>query len=92
MLVFADYETEFRSRSNSTSGFGETDFVMLQASPIGHWQPVSISIQGNSESLSESSRCSSLLPSPGRFLLIMVHLNQKRTDKQTLKFHPNIWF
>ncbi|XP_044755573.1 kinase D-interacting substrate of 220 kDa B isoform X5 [Coccinella septempunctata] len=59
-----DYETEYRSRTNSTSGYGETDFVMLQPSPIGHWQPVSICIQGNSESLSESSRCSSQLPSP----------------------------
>ncbi|XP_045472917.1 kinase D-interacting substrate of 220 kDa B isoform X2 [Harmonia axyridis] len=59
-----DFETGCRSRTNSTSGIGYTDFVMLQPSPIGHWQPVSICIQGNSESLSESSRCSSQVPSP----------------------------
>lgn len=57
-----------RSRTNSASGIGETDFVLLQSSPVSHmhWQPISISIQGTSESLSEhSSRCSSQLPSPG---------------------------
>ncbi|CAH1185599.1 unnamed protein product [Phyllotreta striolata] len=59
----------YRSRTNSSSGIGETDFVLLQSSPVGHmhWQPVSISIAGNSESLSlsdQSSRCSSQPPSP----------------------------
>ncbi|CAH1969298.1 unnamed protein product [Acanthoscelides obtectus] len=56
-----------RSRTNSSSGIGETDFVLLQSSPVGHmhWQPVSISVAGNSESLSDhSSRCSSQQPSP----------------------------
>lgn len=58
-----------RSRTNSSSGLGETDFVLLQSSPVGHmhWQPVSISIAGYSESLSEhSSRCSSQPPSPSK--------------------------
>ncbi|XP_017768310.1 PREDICTED: kinase D-interacting substrate of 220 kDa isoform X3 [Nicrophorus vespilloides] len=53
---------DYRSRTNSSCGIGETDFVLLQSSPIGalNWQPVSISIQGNSENISEqSSRCSS---------------------------------
>ncbi|KAK9732317.1 Ankyrin repeats (3 copies) [Popillia japonica] len=54
-----------RSRTNSTSGIGETDFVMLQASPVGSWQPVSISVQGNTESLSDqSSICSTPQYSP----------------------------
>ncbi|XP_030768252.1 kinase D-interacting substrate of 220 kDa B isoform X3 [Sitophilus oryzae] len=56
-----------RSRTNSTSGLGETDFVILQSSSSGHlhWQPVGISIAGYSESLSEqSSRGSSQPPSP----------------------------
>ncbi|CAH1112571.1 unnamed protein product [Psylliodes chrysocephalus] len=57
----------YRSRTNSSSGIGETDFVFLQSSPVGHmhWQPVSIG--ANSESLSmsdQSSRCSSQPPSP----------------------------
>ncbi|XP_015838726.1 kinase D-interacting substrate of 220 kDa B isoform X2 [Tribolium castaneum] len=62
-----DFPRDYRSRTNSSSGVGETEFVLLQSSPIGHmhWQPISISIGGNSESLSEhSSRCSSQLPSP----------------------------
>lgn len=57
-----------RSRTNSSSGLGETDFVLLQSSPVGHmhWHPISISVQGTSESLSDhSSRCSSQPPSPG---------------------------
>ncbi|KRT81831.1 hypothetical protein AMK59_5196 [Oryctes borbonicus] len=56
-----------RSRTNSTSGIGETDFVILQASPVGslHWQPVGISIHGNTECLSDqSSMCSSPQYSP----------------------------
>ncbi|CAG9821942.1 unnamed protein product [Phaedon cochleariae] len=57
----------YRSRTNSSSGaVGETDFVLLQSSPVGHmhWQPVSIGV-GHSESLSDqSSRCSSQPPSP----------------------------
>ncbi|XP_063923502.1 kinase D-interacting substrate of 220 kDa B isoform X3 [Zophobas morio] len=62
-----DYPRGYRSRTNSSSGVGETEFVLLQSSPIGHmhWQPISISVGGTSESLSEhSSRCSSQLPSP----------------------------
>ncbi|XP_076265241.1 ankyrin repeat-rich membrane spanning isoform X2 [Rhynchophorus ferrugineus] len=58
---------DYRSRTNSVAGMGETDFVLLQSSPVGHlhWQPVSISIAGFSESLSDhSSRCSSQPPSP----------------------------
>lgn len=60
----------YRSRTNSSSGIGETDFVLLQSSPVGHmhWQPVSISIGGYSESLSEhSSRCNSQPPSPSKY-------------------------
>jgi hypothetical protein len=66
-----DYLRGYRSRTNSSSGVGETEFVLLQSSPIAHmhWQPVSISVGGNSESLSEhSSRCSSQLPSPGKIM------------------------
>nr|XP_023022551.1 kinase D-interacting substrate of 220 kDa-like [Leptinotarsa decemlineata] len=62
-----DFLRGYRSRTNSSSGIGETDFVLLQSSPIGHmhWQPVSIGVAGNSESLSDqSSRCSSQPPSP----------------------------
>ncbi|XP_018570623.1 kinase D-interacting substrate of 220 kDa B isoform X3 [Anoplophora glabripennis] len=62
-----DFQRGCRSRTNSSCGIGETDFVLLQSSPIGHmhWQPVSISIAGYSESLSDhSSRCSSQPPSP----------------------------
>ncbi|XP_066149832.1 kinase D-interacting substrate of 220 kDa B [Euwallacea fornicatus] len=58
-----------RSRTNSASGIGETDFVLLQSSPVGHmhWQPVGISVAGFSESLSDnSSRCSSQPPSPAQ--------------------------
>lgn len=68
--MFEDYiKTGYRSRTNSACGLIETDFVLLQSSPIGpnntHWQPISISIGGNSESLSDhSSRCSSQPPSP----------------------------
>ncbi|CAH0555432.1 unnamed protein product [Brassicogethes aeneus] len=58
-----------RSRTNSACALGETDFVLLQSSPIGHmhWQPVGYSIGGQSGSLSDlSSRCSwsSQPPSP----------------------------
>ncbi|KAI4462246.1 ankyrin repeat-containing [Holotrichia oblita] len=54
-----------RSRTNSTSGIGETDFVILQASPVGTWQPVGISVQGNTECLSDqSSICSTPQYSP----------------------------
>ncbi|XP_072386697.1 uncharacterized protein Arms isoform X3 [Diabrotica undecimpunctata] len=63
-----DYPSRgYRSRTNSTSGIGETDFILLQSSPVGHmhWQPISIGVAGNSESLSDhSSRCSSQPPSP----------------------------
>ncbi|KAJ8917768.1 hypothetical protein NQ315_010674 [Exocentrus adspersus] len=66
-LFCLDFQRGCRSRTNSSCGIGETDFVLLQSSPIGHmhWQPVTISIAGNSESLSEhSSRCNSQPPSP----------------------------
>ncbi|XP_060527661.1 kinase D-interacting substrate of 220 kDa B isoform X3 [Cylas formicarius] len=61
-----DYQTprRRRSRTNSSSGVGEADFVLLQSSPVGHmhWQPVSLSV---AESLSDqSSRGSSQPPSP----------------------------
>ncbi|CAG9772825.1 unnamed protein product [Ceutorhynchus assimilis] len=65
--VHAALSRGHRSRTNSSSGIGETDFVLLQSSSVGHmhWQPVSISIAGYSESLSEhSSRCNSQPPSP----------------------------
>lgn len=62
---FVDIKSN-RSRTNSTSGVGETDFVMLQSSPIGYWQPISISVHGNAESLSDhSSHGNSQPPSPG---------------------------
>lgn len=63
--------SDYHHRSRTNSSVGETEFVILQSSPIGHmhWQPVSISVGGNSESLSEhSSRSSSQLPSPGKIL------------------------
>ena len=68
-----------RSRANSSSGvIGDTDFVILQSSPISnlHWQPISISVQGNTESISEqNSRCNSPLHSPGmRKVLFLIWL------------------
>ncbi|KAB0794943.1 hypothetical protein PPYR_11782 [Photinus pyralis] len=59
-------DTKFvRSRSQSTAGVEETDYVMLQSSPIGfmHWQPVSISVHGNTESLSDHSSHGNSQPS-----------------------------
>ncbi|KAK4875156.1 hypothetical protein RN001_011578 [Aquatica leii] len=54
-----------RSRSQSTAGIEETDYVILQSSPIGylHWQPISLSVHGNTESLSDHSSHGSSQPS-----------------------------
>nr|XP_022916026.1 kinase D-interacting substrate of 220 kDa isoform X5 [Onthophagus taurus] len=46
-----------KSRQNSTSGVGEADFIILQPSPSGpiSWQPVGVSVQGNTENLSDTN-------------------------------------
>ncbi|KAF5273996.1 hypothetical protein FQA39_LY01111 [Lamprigera yunnana] len=56
---------KYRSRSQSTTGIEETDYVILQSSPIGylHWQPISISVHGNTESLSDHSSHGNSQPS-----------------------------
>ncbi|XP_049824208.1 kinase D-interacting substrate of 220 kDa B isoform X3 [Aethina tumida] len=64
-----DWSRGTRSRTNSSSGLvGDTDFVLLQSSPVGHmhWHPVSISIGGHrhSPTASDHSSCSSQPPSP----------------------------
>lgn len=79
----------YRSRTNSSSGIGETDFVLLQSSPVGHmhWQPVSISISGYSESVSDhSSRCSSQPPSPSKFY--SRNYQSRRTNIVFVKSFP----
>ncbi|XP_056641807.1 kinase D-interacting substrate of 220 kDa B isoform X1 [Diorhabda sublineata] len=79
-----------RSRTNSTSGMGETDFILLQSSPVGHmhWHPISISVAGNSESLSDhSSRCSSQPPSPVSERKISVNSMTKHSN---LKSNENV--
>uniref|UniRef100_A0AAR5PQA6 KAP NTPase domain-containing protein n=1 Tax=Dendroctonus ponderosae TaxID=77166 RepID=A0AAR5PQA6_DENPD len=76
-----------RSRTNSSSGIGETDFVLLQSSPVGHmhWQPVGISIAGYSESLSgNSSRCNSQPPSP------VQERRYSNGNKTTIKYAQEI--
>ncbi|KAF5290012.1 hypothetical protein FQR65_LT11678 [Abscondita terminalis] len=54
-----------RSRSQSTAGIEETDYVILQSSPIGylHWQPIGLSVHGNTESLSDHSSHGNSQPS-----------------------------
>ncbi|KAL1500913.1 hypothetical protein ABEB36_006332 [Hypothenemus hampei] len=77
----------------ASCALGETNFVLLQSSPVGHmhWQPVQISVSGCAENLSDnSSKCSiSQPPSPveERKLSFKIDRDHKAQESDSVVYY-----